>query len=102
MSKQHHYIIILPEYYNAIDQGKKSFEVRFNDRNYQVHDILHLQEWADGEYTGREMEVEVTYLLDDPNYCKNGYVIMAINRNTHFYQKRTYELYLMYYWSDWD
>ena len=78
MSKQHHYIIILPEYYNAIEQGKKSFEVRFNDRNYQVNDILHLQEWTGGEYTGREMEVEVTYLLDDPNYCKDGYVIMAI------------------------
>jgi hypothetical protein len=79
MSKQRHYIKILPEYYNAIDQGKKSFEVRFNDRNYQVNDILHLQEWTDGEYTGREMEVEVTYLLDDPDYCKDGYVIMAIN-----------------------
>lgn len=87
MSKQCHYIKNLPEYYNAIDQGKKSFEVRFNDRNYQVHDILHLQEWTDVEYTGREMEVEVTYLLDDPNYCKDGYVIMAINRNTYFYQK---------------
>lgn len=78
MSKQRHYIKILPEYYHAIEQGKKSFEVRFNDRNYQVNDILHLQEWTGGEYTGREMEVEVTYLLDDPNYCKDGYVIMAI------------------------
>ena len=68
--------------YNAINQGKKGFEVRFNDRNYQVNDILHLQEWTNGEYTGREMEVEVTYLLDDPNYCKDGYVIMAINRYT--------------------
>jgi len=27
------------------------------------------------------MEVEVTYLSDDPGYCKHGYVIMAICRN---------------------
>ena len=40
MNRQHHYIKILPEYYNAIDSGEKSFEVRYNDRNYQVHDIL--------------------------------------------------------------
>ena len=79
MKRQNHYIKILPEYYDAIDSGKKTFEVRFNDRNYQIHDILHLQEWIDGEYTGREMAVEVTYLLDNPNYCKEGYVIMAIN-----------------------
>ena len=81
MSIQHHYIKILPEYYNAIDSGEKSFEVRYNDRNYQVHDILHLQEWLDGNYTGREMAVEVTYLLDAPDYCKEGYVIMSISRN---------------------
>lgn len=78
MNRQHHFIKILPEYYNAIDSGEKSFEVRYNDRNYQVHDILHLQEWLDGNYTGREMAVEVTYLLDNPTYCKEGYVIMAI------------------------
>lgn len=78
MNRQHHFIKILPEYYNAIDSGEKSFEVRYNDRNYQVHDILNLQEWLDGNYTGREMAVEVTYLLDHPTYCKEGYVIMAI------------------------
>ena len=81
MKRKHHYIKILPEYYDAIDSGKKTFEVRYNDRNYQVNDILHLQEWIDGGYSGREMAVEVTYLLDNPNYCKEGYVIMAINRN---------------------
>ena len=26
--------------------------------------------------------IEVTYLLDDPNYCKKGYVIMAIKNVT--------------------
>lgn len=78
MERKHHYIKILPEYFKAIESGEKTFEVRFNDRNYQVHDILHLQEWTDGEYTGRKIEVEVTWLLDNPDYCKEGFVIMAI------------------------
>ena len=80
MDRQHHYIKILPEYFKAIESGEKTFEVRFNDRNYHVHDILHLREWSDGEYTGPEMEVEVTWLLDNPDYCKEGYVIMAIKK----------------------
>lgn len=54
--------------------------MRFNDRNYHVHDILHLREWQDDKYTGKEMAVEVTYLLDNPDYCKEGFVIMAIKK----------------------
>ena len=78
MSRQHHYLKILPEYYRAIVSGKKTFEVRFNDRHFQVYDILHLQEWFGGEYSGRSIDAEVTYLLDNPDYCKEGYVIMGI------------------------
>lgn len=77
-NRQHHYIKILPEFYKAIKSGEKTFEVRFNDRNYQVYDILHLQEWVNGGYTGREIEAEVTYLLNDKNYCKKNFVIMSI------------------------
>ena len=78
MSKQHHYIKILPEYYRAIERGDKTFEVRFNDRNYQKYDVLHLQEWMNGDYTGREITADVTYILDSPDFCKEGFVIMAI------------------------
>lgn len=77
MSRQHHYLKILPEYYRAIERREKTFEVRFNDRNYQKYDILHLKEWS-GEYTGREITAEVTYILDDTLYCKDGYVVMSI------------------------
>lgn len=78
MSKQHHYIKICPEYYRAIERGEKTFEVRYNDRNYKKYDVLHLQEWLNGEYTGRVIDADVTYILDNPEYCKEGYVVMAI------------------------
>lgn len=78
MSVQHHYLKIKPEYYRAIEQGIKTFEVRFNDRNFQVYDILHLQEWCGGEYTGREITVDVTYILSDEQFVKEGYVVMSI------------------------
>lgn len=78
MSRQHHYIKILPEYYRVVEQKKKTFEVRYNDRDYKVYDVLHLQEWLNGGYTGREITANVTYILNDSNYCKDGYVIMSI------------------------
>jgi len=79
MSRQHHYLKILPKYYRAIEKGEKTFEVRKNDRDFKVYDILHLQEFAGGEYTGREITANVPYILNDPNYCKEGFVIMSLN-----------------------
>lgn len=81
MSRQHHNLKILPEHFMAIERGDKTFEVRFNDRNYRKHDILHLQEWFGGEYSGRELAVAVTGIYDNPEYCKEGFVIMSIKKD---------------------
>lgn len=78
MSRQHHTLKITPEYYRAIERGDKTFEVRKNDRDFQVYDILELKEFFGGEYSGRYIRAEVTYILDNPEYCKEGYVIMGI------------------------
>ena len=75
---KHHDLKILPEYFNAILRGEKTFEIRFNDRDFRVHDLLRLKEYSEGKYTGREITAEVTYLIDDINYCKEGYVVMSI------------------------
>ena len=83
MSRQHHYLGILPQYYRAIEQGKKTFEVREKrDRNFQEYDILHLLEEIGGERSGREIIAEVTYVLDDPRFCKEGFVVMGIKVET--------------------
>lgn len=78
MSRQHHYVKILPKYYIAVDKGIKTFEIRFNDRNYKVGDILHLQEFCGGQYTSRELTKEICYIIDSPDYCKEGFVVLGI------------------------
>lgn len=69
---------IKPCYYLAVEKGVKPFEVRYNDRDYKVGDILVLEEFAAGEYTGRKMNYEITYVLSDPEYVKEGYVVLGI------------------------
>lgn len=68
---------VSPFFADVVD-GKKTFEVRKNDRNFKVGDKLLLQEWTGEEYTGKEWEGEVTYLLTDGAYCKKGFVVMGI------------------------
>jgi hypothetical protein len=70
-----------PVYFAAIDDGSKPFEVRMNDRNFQVGDTLRLREYSLGSkvYTGREISRIVTYVLPAerfpgiaPGYCVLG------------------------------
>ena len=39
-----HELKIKDEYFNAIIEGKKTFELRKNDRDYQVGDLIHFVE----------------------------------------------------------
>lgn len=76
-----HKLKILSKYYEAILQGKKTFEVRKDDRPFSEGDTLLLQECVTPNgcgYTGREMTVDVTYILRDSEYVKDGYCIMGI------------------------
>ncbi len=69
-----------PQYYNAVCDGSKNFEVRKDDRDYQVGDGLLLREWdpLSETYTGAKTNVIVTYTLRDPQFVKDGYVIMGV------------------------
>ena len=73
-----HTVKIAKMYYEDVKSGKKSFELRKNDRGYKQGDILRMLEYAEGEWTGREMVVEVTYLLEDYAGLEEGYCIMAL------------------------
>lgn len=71
-----------PSCFGPIVMGNKTFELRRDDRGYNVGDVLLLQEWDQEKkaYTGREAEMRVTYILrsKDNNPIAAGYCIMAI------------------------
>ncbi len=65
-------------FFNEIEEGRKPFEIRFNDRNYRVGDTLRLHEF-DREaqtFSGRTVVLDVTYLTDYEQ--RPGYVVMAV------------------------
>lgn len=73
-----HELKILPEYYHAVVKGIKTFEIRNNDRNYQVGDRLILKEYNPFKqaFTGNEIEKEVVFITDFEQ--KNNYIVMSI------------------------
>ena len=74
-----HYIKILPEYFNAVATGRKSFEVRCNDRKYTVGDRLIMQEVDEhGRLSGQSIVCKITYIFSDTEYVKEGYVVLSV------------------------
>lgn len=73
-----HNLKISPKYFDAVESGIKPFEVRKNDRLFAVGDALSLNEWDGEKLTGRHTFKYITYILDDPEYCAEGYVILGL------------------------
>jgi len=58
---------VLPDYFQDIVDGKKKYELRLNDFEVEVGDVLVLEEWTSvnpvtRKPTGRVLEKTVTYL----------------------------------------
>jgi hypothetical protein len=62
--------------------GTKTFELRKNDRGFQVGDNLRLREYdpKTKKYSGNHIAAEITYLIDDFEGLKEGWVILGLFR----------------------
>lgn len=74
-----------PEPFAAIRAGLKPWELRFDDRDYQVGDTLRLREWNynfdGGVYTGEVEERVVIWKLDGGRFgLPKGYAILSLAR----------------------
>ena len=60
-----------PQYFDKVKTGEKTWELRKNDRNFEVGDTLILRRYCPDkkEYTGEALEVYVPYILYGANSC---------------------------------
>ena len=78
MSRTHDLKTVQP-YFDALKKGLKKFEIRKNDRDFQVGDYLHLQEYdTEQGYSGDDLFFKVSYLLDNEDFLQKGYVCMSL------------------------
>ena len=76
-----HNLKTLQPYFNDVKGGTKNFELRKNDRNYQVDDTINLFEYdIDSGHMGQIITRKVSYVLKDcPQYgLQEGYCILGL------------------------
>jgi len=73
-----HVLKCWPEYFAKIWDGEKPFEIRKNDRDYRVGDILDIREWLPQieNFTGRGLRKIVSYMTDFQQ--QPGFVVMGL------------------------
>lgn len=71
-----------PEYFKALDNGTKSFELRKDDRPFHTEDKIILQEYdpKTEKYTGEELTFRISYILRDASKfgLKPGFCILGL------------------------
>ncbi len=69
MTKRHE-LKTWPKYFAAIRDGTKNFEIRLNDRDFALGDIVVLKEFDPGSeaYTGQVEERQITFLLSEEEF----------------------------------
>ncbi|EAF8203415.1 TPA: DUF3850 domain-containing protein [Listeria monocytogenes] len=76
-----HELKTMREYFAAVAEGRKTFEIRKNDRDFKVGDYLLLKDFEE-TYTGWVALVKVIYIT---NYeQKNDYVVLGIELDAPF------------------
>lgn len=79
ISTAFHFLKTESEHFNAVRVGSKKAEVRKNDRDFRVGDVVVLVE-IDGRkrQTGHYLIAEITHLLTDHRYIRTGFVMLSL------------------------
>lgn len=88
-----HELKIQTVHFTEVLAGRKTQEVRFNDRNYQVGDCLNLREIDEnGHYTGQEMNTQICHVLHGGQFgLVEGWCVLSLKNATHSKAKRLIE-----------
>lgn len=82
MTAQTHLLKTVQPFYNDVAAGRKTAELRFNDRGYAVGDILLLALWSGLDFTGPRVMAEITHIVTDADgpWLAPGHVMLSFKQ----------------------
>ena len=89
-----HKLKLSADYYDDSASGVKTFEIRKNDRNFKVGDIIELREWlwsaleGKGAHTGNVHWKIITYILEDEAFFERRLCVHCGCANSRALKRR--------------
>ncbi|MGO3604927.1 MAG: DUF3850 domain-containing protein [Enterococcus malodoratus] len=84
-----HELKLNTDYFSAVEAGRKRFEIRKNDRDYQVGDLLALSSFENGSY--RRWASTMNHVGNDPvGIHEADTILMTVAYITDYEQKDGY------------
>ncbi len=77
-SARTHDLKTVAPYFGLLREGVKDFDIRFDDRDFLVDDILNLQEYKYEEFTGECVQKRIKYILRKFKGLQTGYVVLGL------------------------
>lgn len=77
MKAKSHELKVEPSFFVAVKNGRKHFELRKNDRDFQVNDEIVLRSF-DGTYTGGMVSANIDFILEGYEGLENGFAILSL------------------------
>lgn len=89
-----HNLKIQSVHFNDVLAGRKTAEVRFNDRDYQVGDCLNLLEIDEDEaLTGQDLNAEISHVLHGGQFgIEKGWCVLSLTKEPHLISKNLISL----------
>ena len=78
-----HDVKSIQPHFDDVCSGKKTAELRLDDRDYQVGDLLRQHEYVCGELTGNVIAHEITHKLKGAPWLADGYCMLSLARIPH-------------------
>lgn len=78
-----HEVKITGSDYEDIVSGRRKFDLRKNDKGYKAGDSLKMLEFKNGKHTGRTLDADIVYVLEDYTGLEEGYCILGIDSTVH-------------------
>lgn len=85
--KKVHDVKLGTTFFDDVKTGRKTFELRKNDRGYKEGDTIVLHEYKDGTTTGRTITKKIVYMLEDFTGLEDGYCILGLGEAAETLQK---------------
>lgn len=76
--KKVHDVKLGTTFFDDVKTGRKTFELRKNDRGYKEGDTIVLHEYKDGTTTGRTITKKIVYMLEGFTGLEDGYCILGL------------------------